>query len=115
MQTIKLTLEYDGTQYAGWQRQADQPTIQATLELVIGQVAQAVDGNDARTVQPGQQVGFVQEASDSGGVLAERFAQDLHRHLRVAAPSQRPIHLAHAALAQLLLQHDVAVAGCVWL
>lgn len=41
MQTIKLTLEYDGTHYAGWQRQADQPTIQAALELVIGQVAQA--------------------------------------------------------------------------
>ncbi|HSE60504.1 MAG TPA: tRNA pseudouridine(38-40) synthase TruA [Nitrospiraceae bacterium] len=41
MQTIKLTLEYDGTQYAGWQRQANQPTIQAALELVIGQVAQA--------------------------------------------------------------------------
>ena len=41
MQTIKLTLEYDGTQYAGWQRQADQPTVQAVLERVIGQVAQA--------------------------------------------------------------------------
>jgi tRNA pseudouridine38-40 synthase len=41
MQTIKLTLEYDGTNYAGWQRQADQPTVQAALEQVIGQVAQA--------------------------------------------------------------------------
>ena len=41
MQTIKLTLEYDGTNYAGWQRQADQPTVQAALERVIGQVAQA--------------------------------------------------------------------------
>jgi tRNA pseudouridine38-40 synthase len=41
MQTIKLTLEYDGTNYAGWQRQADQPTVQAVLEQVIGQVTQA--------------------------------------------------------------------------
>ncbi|MEX5213151.1 MAG: tRNA pseudouridine(38-40) synthase TruA [Nitrospiraceae bacterium] len=41
MQTIKLTLEYDGTNYAGWQRQADQPTVQAALEQVIGQVTQA--------------------------------------------------------------------------
>lgn len=41
MQTIKLTIEYDGTHYAGWQRQADQPTVQAALERVIGQVAQA--------------------------------------------------------------------------
>jgi tRNA pseudouridine38-40 synthase len=41
MQTIKLTLEYDGTNYAGWQRQSDQPTVQATLERVIGRVTQA--------------------------------------------------------------------------
>ncbi len=32
MSTIKLTIEYDGTAYAGWQRQPNQPTIQAALE-----------------------------------------------------------------------------------
>lgn len=35
MQTFKLTLEYDGTAYAGWQRQPDQATIQAALETAI--------------------------------------------------------------------------------
>jgi tRNA pseudouridine38-40 synthase len=40
MATWKLTLEYDGTAYAGWQRQLDQPTIQAAVETAIKQVAQ---------------------------------------------------------------------------
>ena len=41
MPTIKLVLEYDGTRYAGWQRQPDQPTIQAAVEQAIQQVSQA--------------------------------------------------------------------------
>lgn len=40
MATIKLTIEYDGTGYAGWQRQLGQPTIQETLESVIAQITQ---------------------------------------------------------------------------
>lgn len=35
MSTIKLILEYDGTGYAGWQRQPDQPTIQEAVEAAI--------------------------------------------------------------------------------
>jgi tRNA pseudouridine38-40 synthase len=41
MPTVKLVLEYDGTCYAGWQRQPDQPTIQAAIEQAIQQVSQA--------------------------------------------------------------------------
>lgn len=40
MPTIKLVLEYDGTRYAGWQRQPDQPTIQEAVERAIQQVGQ---------------------------------------------------------------------------
>ena len=32
MRNIKLVLEYDGTNYNGWQIQPDQPTVQATVE-----------------------------------------------------------------------------------
>lgn len=32
MQRYKLTLEYDGRPFAGWQRQADQPSVQQALE-----------------------------------------------------------------------------------
>lgn len=41
MPTIKLIIEYEGTGYAGWQRQPDQPTIQAAIEQAIQQVSQA--------------------------------------------------------------------------
>lgn len=40
MTTFKLVLEYDGTQYAGWQRQPNVPTIQATVEEALAAIAQ---------------------------------------------------------------------------
>ncbi len=39
MPTIKLVLEYDGTCYAGWQRQPHVPTIQEAVERAIQQVS----------------------------------------------------------------------------
>jgi tRNA pseudouridine38-40 synthase len=41
MPTIKLILEYDGTAYAGWQRQPGRPTIQEAVETAIFGVTQA--------------------------------------------------------------------------
>jgi tRNA pseudouridine38-40 synthase len=41
MATYKLTVEYDGTAYAGWQRQLNQPTIQAAIETALHQITQA--------------------------------------------------------------------------
>jgi tRNA pseudouridine38-40 synthase len=35
MMNFKLTIEYDGTAYNGWQRQADAPTVQAELEQAL--------------------------------------------------------------------------------
>lgn len=40
MPTIKLILEYDGTAYAGWQRQPNQPTIQKAVETAITGITQ---------------------------------------------------------------------------
>lgn len=38
IQTFKLTIEYDGTQFFGWQRQTDKPTIQGALEQVLSRI-----------------------------------------------------------------------------
>lgn len=35
MRRIHLTVEYDGTNYAGWQRQENAPTVQETLETAL--------------------------------------------------------------------------------
>ncbi len=40
MATFKLILEYDGSGFAGWQRQADQPTVQGALEQALQQMTQ---------------------------------------------------------------------------
>jgi len=36
MKTFKLTIEYDGTHYHGWQTQVDDATIQETIETALG-------------------------------------------------------------------------------
>ena len=38
LQNFKLTIEYDGSSFHGWQRQANEPTIQATIEKAINHI-----------------------------------------------------------------------------
>ncbi len=35
MPNFRLTIEYDGTRYSGWQRQAEEPTVQAEIEKAL--------------------------------------------------------------------------------
>ncbi len=64
MTTFKLTLEYDGMAYAGWQRQPDQPTIQEAVERALAQIIQrpvaavAAGRTDAGVHALGQVVSF---------------------------------------------------------
>lgn len=41
MKNFRLTLEYDGTAYQGWQRQGAAPTVQAALEAAIAAITRA--------------------------------------------------------------------------
>ena len=50
MATFKLTIEYDGSDYAGWQRQKDQPSIQEALETAVEQFS----GEQARVKGAGR-------------------------------------------------------------
>lgn len=38
MRTIKLIIQYDGTNYCGWQQQANGPSIQETVELALAEI-----------------------------------------------------------------------------
>jgi tRNA pseudouridine38-40 synthase len=62
--TLKVTLEYDGTAYAGWQRQPGQPTVQEAVEAAVKSVSQqnspvvAAGRTDAGVHALGQVVSF---------------------------------------------------------
>ncbi len=68
MSTYKLRLEYDGTAYAGWQRQPDRPTIQQALEDALRQITHsristvAAGRTDAGVHALGQIVSFRSDA-----------------------------------------------------
>ncbi|MBN1909969.1 MAG: tRNA pseudouridine(38-40) synthase TruA, partial [Pirellulales bacterium] len=50
MRTLKITLAYDGTNYAGWQVQPDRVTVQEVLERAI----EKVTGQASRTLASGR-------------------------------------------------------------
>lgn len=69
MPTYKLTIEYDGAAYAGWQRQTKQATIQASLEFALRKLTQepiatvAAGRTDSGVHALGQVVSFRSERS----------------------------------------------------
>lgn len=73
MPTFKVILEYDGTAYAGWQRQPNQPTIQEAVEAAIRSIAQtsipviAAGRTDAGVHALGQVASFITEKPLSPG------------------------------------------------
>ncbi|ULA65021.1 MAG: tRNA pseudouridine synthase A [Nitrospira sp.] len=83
MPTIKLTLEYEGTQYAGWQRQPNRPTIQEAIETAIARVTQqtisvvAAGRTDAGVHAQGQVVSFRIDRE----MTAYEWAMALNAHL----------------------------------
>jgi tRNA pseudouridine38-40 synthase len=50
MRTVKFTIAYDGTAYAGWQVQPGKPTVQETLQKAIARVT----GAEASTLASGR-------------------------------------------------------------
>jgi tRNA pseudouridine38-40 synthase len=67
---LRLTIEYDGTAYGGWQVQENAPTVQGTIEAAIRQMAndptvrlRAAGRTDAGVHARGQVANFYTEAS----------------------------------------------------
>ncbi len=99
MRTLKLTIAYDGTRYAGWQRQrraslavlgsTQRPTIQATIEAVLARVLQ-------------ESVAIVGSGRTDAGVHA--LAQIAHVKTRTTCSCARLLRSLNA-----LLPSDIAV------
>lgn len=99
MRTLKLTIAYDGTRYAGWQVQKDstqqtahsrqRPTIQGTLERVLGRILR-------------ERVGVVGSGRTDAGVHAQ--AQVAHMKTRCLLPCGRLLRSVNA-----LLPPDISV------
>jgi tRNA pseudouridine38-40 synthase len=84
MRSLKLTVAYDGTAYAGWQIQPDKPTVQGTFEAAWQKLTQesvrvnAAGRTDAGVHALGQVVGVSTQTRLSN--------DDLHRGLNAVLP-----------------------------
>jgi tRNA pseudouridine38-40 synthase len=96
MRTIKLTLAYDGTDYAGWQAQPDAKTLQGTLEAAIGKVTGetvrvlASGRTDAGVHALGQVVSFSTGSELSADVLQRAITNNLPRDMVVLEVVEAP-------------------------
>ena len=89
MRTIKLTLAYDGTAYAGWQVQPGGPVVQEVLEAAIEKITgqpirvMASGRTDAGVHALGQVVGFRTESRLAPDVLRRALNAELPRDMAV--------------------------------
>lgn len=96
MRNIKLTLAYDGTDYHGWQRQPDHPSIQQTLEEAIARltgVAPSTNANgrtDAGVHALGQVVNFLTASTHPPEVFAKALNAMLPPEIRVLDAEEVP-------------------------
>ena len=95
---IRLTVEYDGTSYSGWQKQKEAPTVQAVLEDRIGKVCgHPVDllvagRTDAGVHGLGQTANFHTTSRLPVARIREVLNQLLPHDIRIAAASEVPSH-----------------------
>lgn len=84
MRTLKLTIAYDGTDFAGWQRQASDRTVQATIEDAL----LPIEGARAIVIGAGRTDAGVHAAGQVASVVlsARIAAADLLRALNATLP-----------------------------
>jgi tRNA pseudouridine38-40 synthase len=96
MRTLKLTLAYDGTDFAGWQFQPGQRTVQQTLHDALSQItgekisAVASGRTDAGVHALGQVVGFTTNSHLSPDVFLRALNAELPRDLVVLSAVEAP-------------------------
>lgn len=101
---LKLTVAYDGTAYAGWQIQPDQPTVQGMLENAW----QALTQETVRLTAAGRTDSGVHALGQVVGVSTETRLtnEDLHRGLNALLPEDVAVLAVETAVADFHATHD---------
>lgn len=84
MRNIKLTIEYDGKEFNGWQKQPDKLNIQGTIEKAIEQITgEVVDLNaSGRTDRGAHAYGQVANFKTNSNLPIEKFPIALNSNLK---------------------------------
>ena len=96
MRTLKLTIAYDGTAYAGWQFQLGRPTVQETLESAISQITGqrvrvlASGRTDAGVHALGQVAAFRTNSALPPDVLVRALNANLPHDIAVLEAAEAP-------------------------
>ena len=106
MRNLKLTLSYDGSEFAGWQVQPNTPTIQGTLASAIGRITgekvlpQGSGRTDAGVHALAQVVTFVTESSVPPANFVKALNDILPSAIRVSDVEEvaPEFHARHCAL-----------------
>lgn len=108
MRNLRIRLAYDGTEYCGWQVQANQPTIQAAIEEVLAEIEgcpvklHGSGRTDAGVHALGQVASFTLENPIPPDNLKKALNRLLPRDIRVLDCAEAPpeFHARHSALAK---------------
>ncbi len=96
MKNVKIIIEYDGTDYHGWQCQADLPTVQKTIEDAIRQITTEdvkITGSgrtDAGVHAIGQVANFFTEAQMDPETLRKALNSTLPRNISIIKAQEVP-------------------------
>jgi len=129
MRTIKMQIEYDGTDYSGWQRQpGDVVTVQGEIERVLGRITQepvSIDGagrTDRGVHARGQVASFAVASEMPLGRMMHSANSLLPSTIRITSMRQAPesFHARFSATSReyryVLLERSSAIdsrfAGC---
>lgn len=97
LRNVQLLLSYDGTDFAGWQTQKNQRTVQETLEQAIAQItgenvfANASGRTDAGVHALGQVVNFTTHSHLSAATLVRAINAHLPADVIVRSARERPL------------------------
>jgi len=108
LQTWKLTLAYDGTDFRGWQVQPGEPTIQGELQAALGRITgesplpQGSGRTDAGVHALGQVASFALQAPIPAESLLRALNRTLPPSIRILEAKTVPstFHARHSAVAK---------------